>query len=149
MKLLLILLPVGVGAAAGWAAAVLTDAGPTPEGAPPPEPIEEEAPVARRLENQFVIPLFEAGTLGGHAVLSIALSVRGDAGSVHDAEPRLRDAFLTALADHSQAGGFSGHAMDPENLDILRGRLLGAGRRVLGDALDEVLIGGLTITRAD
>ena len=141
MARLLAVIGIVLGAGGGIAAALLTGNG-TPDAEPAPEP----AVVARRMDRQFVLPVLEEGRVAGHAVLTLAIETSLGADEAHVAEPRLRDAFLSALVAQSAEDGFGGAIASPEGLDALRALLLRAGQRVVGDDLHGVLIDGLAFT---
>jgi hypothetical protein len=52
----------------------------------------------------------------------------------------LRDAFLRVLFEMSYTGAFSSTYTDERVVDELRGKLRAAARRLVGDAVGEVLI---------
>jgi flagellar FliL protein len=95
-----------------------------------------------RLGNQFVIPVLGDKKIAAMVMLSFSLEV-GD-GPLKDAalerEPKIRDAFLSVLFDHSNAGGFDGNFINPEALDDLRRALLETARGQLGPGVRDVLI---------
>ncbi len=74
-------------------------------------------------------------------VLSLSLEVSaGNAEAVYAREPRLRDAFLQALFDHANTGGFRGAFTDGSNLVILRRALKEKATALLGGMVRDVLI---------
>ncbi len=101
-----------------------------------------------KLNNQFVIPVVEAGRVASLVVLSLSLETAvGGQEAVYAKEPKLRDSFLQVLFDHANTGGFRGSFTDSDNLIVLRRSLLEAGQRVLGSMLSDVLI--IDIMRQD
>lgn len=122
---------------------------------PHEEPAAEETPeepVAppdyAKLNNQFVVPVLEKGRVVSMVILSLSLEVpTGTSEKVYDVEPKLRDAFLQVLFDHSNAGGFRGSFTDGANLVLLRRALLEAAKGILGDGVSDVLI--VEIVRQD
>ncbi|WP_413876652.1 flagellar basal body-associated FliL family protein [Albidovulum sp.] len=112
---------------------------------------DPEAPPAHeyvKLNNQFVVPVVEAGEVAALVVLSISLEVTpGMTEQVYAREPRLRDGFLRVLFDHANAGGFGGAFTQSNNMEILRGALLEVARKPLGAAVSDVLI--IDIVRQD
>lgn len=122
---------------------------------PPTEPAAEEIeaePVAPpdyvKLNNQFVIPVLEDGRVVSMVILSLSLEVTpGTSEQVYETEPKLRDAFLQVLFDHSNAGGFRGSFTDADNLVLLRRALLESAKAILGESVSDVLI--IEIVRQD
>ena len=94
------------------------------------------------LSNQFVIPIVQNKKISSMVVLSLSVEVtEGNTEKVYETEPRLRDAFLRALFDFSNIGGFDGAFTDNSNLDILRRSLRDTGRKTMGkDVVTDVLI---------
>lgn len=123
---------------------------------PAPEPMPEGAEVAEeeeteeeegaavafvKLNNQFVVPVVKKGRIAALVVLSISLETREDQTTViYDHEPKIRDAFLSVLFDHSYGGGFDGAFTSSPNLEALRFSLLESTRAVVEDAVRDVLI---------
>ncbi len=101
------------------------------------------------LRNQFIVPILNAERVQSLVILSVDLEVAvGGKDAVHSFEPKVRDAFLTVLFDHANAGGFTGNFTSSGAMDILRTALREAGQKVLGDAiLKDVLI--TSIVRQD
>ncbi len=121
---------------------------------PPAEPAEmvtaepEVPPEYVKLNNQFVIPVVEAGQVSALVVLSLSLEVTtGGTETVFAREPKLRDVFLQVLFDHANAGGFRGSFTDASNLVVLRQALKEVASQVLGDLVTDVLI--MDIARQD
>lgn len=136
------------GLGAGVGAGVFLRAAPDAEQADkaPEEPATP--PEYVKLNNQFVIPVVEGGTVSALVVLALSLEVTtGSTEAVFAAEPKLRDVFLQVLFDHANAGGFKGSFTDAANLVVLRQALKEAAMQVLGDAVKDVLI--VDIARQD
>ncbi len=116
-----------------------------------PEPDEAEVvapPDYVKLNNQFVVPVLDAGRVVSMVILSLSLEVTpGTSERVYEIEPKLRDAFLQVLFDHSNAGGFRGSFTDGANLVLLRRALLEAAKGILADSVSDVLI--VEIVRQD
>lgn len=94
-----------------------------------------------RLNNQFIVPVTREGRIKALVVLSISLEVAPEATeAVFAREPKLRDAFLRVLFDHANTGGFDGEFTANGALLPLREALREAGGRILGKALNDVLI---------
>ena len=55
-------------------------------------------------------------------------------------EPRLRDAFLQVLFDHSNLGGFDGVFTSAANMRALRNALRTEAQRIIGPNVYDVLI---------
>lgn len=143
-KLIPILLAL-VGLGAGLGAGVLLR--PPPEekavAAEEEHAAEEEKlpPDYVKLNNQFVVPILEAGKVVSLVVLSLSLEVEaGNTEAVYSREPKLRDAFLQVLFDHANTGGFRGSFTDGSNLVVLREALTEKAIGVLGSIVTDVLI---------
>jgi len=94
-----------------------------------------------KLNNQFVVPVVSGERVASLVVLSISIEVTaGNKEVVFSREPRLRDALLRALFRHANAGGFEGDFTDGEKMTDLRSSLFEAARKVLGNAVSDVLI---------
>lgn len=120
----------------------------------PQEPTEmaetepKEPPEYVKLNNQFVIPVVEAGQVSALVVVSLSLEVTaGSTETVFAREPKLRDVFLQVMFDHANAGGFRGSFTDGSNLVVLRQALKEVAMQVLGDMVSDVLI--VDIARQD
>lgn len=101
-----------------------------------------------RLNNQFVVPIVQDGSVRSLVVMALALEVDlGQNSVVFDREPRLRDAFLQVLFAHANAGGFDGSFTQASAMDPLREGLNEAAQRILGTVARDVLI--MDITRQD
>lgn len=126
------------------------------EGVPPCGPVEPEAATSHaaadghgatggseyfKINNQFVVPRVTAGRVESLIVASISLEIgAGTQSQVFAVEPRLRDAILQVLFDHSNLGGFDGVFTSAANMRALRTALLVEARRVLGPTVQDVLI---------
>ena len=121
---------------------------PSDESASMAEKLPKVPPEYVKLNNQFVIPVVEAGQVAALVVVSLSLEVSaGSAELVFEREPKLRDVFLQVLFDHANAGGFRGSFTDGSNLVILRQALKEVAMQVLGDKVRDVLI--VDIARQD
>ena len=101
-----------------------------------------------KLNNQFVVPVVEDGTVAAMVILSLSLEVTpGSVETVYGREPKLRDVFLQVLFDHANTGGFRGTFTDGANLILLRKALLEIARKTMGDIVTDVLI--VDIARQD
>lgn len=155
LKLLLpvVLLAIGLGAGV-FAGKALR---PAPE--PTEAAVEEKAPeIAQKednqdkeyakLNNQFVIPLVENGSVSALVVMALSIEVTaGQRDLVFAHEPKIRDSFLQVMFDHANIGGFRGDFTRNENLAVLRRSLKDVATRDLGKAVTDVLI--LEIARQD
>lgn len=150
LPILLALLGIGAGAAAGYflrpappaAAEAGTEAAPTAQAAGT-ESAEGGAASSEfvKLNNQFIVPDVEDGAIVSLVVLSLSLEVAtGGTEAVYAAEPKLRDALLQVLFDHANAGGFRGDFTSAGQMEDLRRALLEAARRILGPTVKVVLI---------
>lgn len=94
-----------------------------------------------KLNNQFVIPVVEAGKVTSLVILSLSLEVvSGGSEKVYAVEPRLRDALLQVLFNHANTGGFRGAFTEAGNMEALRAALLEAAVKTLGATVSNVLI---------
>ena len=94
-----------------------------------------------KIGRQIIIPVVKAGETQALMLFDLALDVpRSMTERTYAAEPRLRDAFLRALFEMSYTGAFSSTYTDERVIEELRGKLRAAARRILGDAVAEVLI---------
>jgi flagellar protein FliL len=108
----------------------------------------ENQPEYVKLNNQFVVPVVENGSVAAMVILSLSLEVvPGSTEAVYAREPKLRDVFLQVLFDHANAGGFRGTFTDGANLVVLRQALLEIAQRTLGEIVTDVLI--VDIARQD
>ena len=73
------------------------------------------------LDRRLIVPIVSARKTHALVLLDIALEVSADrAEAVHDAMPRLRDAFLSALLDLAASGAFEAGISDPELVERVR-----------------------------
>ena len=94
-----------------------------------------------RLANQFMVPLVREDRVHAIVVIGLALELtQGHDITLTRHEARLRAAFLQALFDHANMGGFEGVFTSGEVLLGLRGQLRAIAREQLGDVLRDVLI---------
>ncbi len=151
LPLILLLIGSGAGVGAGLFLRPAHDeeiAEKVPSDASVEEMIEEKSDNKKtdkeyvKLSNQFVVPIVQENRISSMVVLSLSIEVAEGKGDViYDTEPRLRDAFLRALFDFSNIGGFDGHFTDNSNLDILRRSLREVGRKTIGkEIVSDVLI---------
>ncbi len=152
-KILPILLAL-IGLGAGTGAGLFLRPAPEPElaadahaeGEAPPAKPEAELPPEQqpdyvKMNNQFIVPVVEAGRVASMVILSLSLEVTtGGSEKVYAVEPKLRDAMLQVLFDHANSGGFRGSFTDGSNLVMLRKALLEVSQSVLGEMVSDVLI---------
>lgn len=101
-----------------------------------------------KLNNQFVVPVVEAGRVTALVILSLSLEVRPGLGeTVYRLEPKLRDGLLQVMFDHANAGGFKGAFTDGSNMVLLRRALLETSQRIMGKDVSDILI--VDIVRQD
>ena len=101
-----------------------------------------------KMNNQFVIPVIAGGRIKSLVVMSLSLEIaKGETEAVYAREPKLRDAFLRAMFDHANSGGFDGDFTANGNMAHLREALLNGAKGVLGEAVSDVLI--VDIVRQD
>ncbi|WP_128514874.1 flagellar basal body-associated FliL family protein [Tabrizicola thermarum] len=153
LPILLALIGLGAGVAAGLVLRPAPDQSPAADGSSSEdsqhsegdahkasEP-QEGAPEYVKMNNQFVVPVVKDGRVASMIVLSLSLEVAaGNTEAVYQREPKLRDAFLRVLFDHANVGGFSGSFTDGANLLVLRTNLKEAAALVLGPVVSDVLI---------
>lgn len=114
----------------------------------PLAPVHETPSAFVPLNNQFIVPLLDQGSVGALVILSLSVEVaEGGEDPVLVAEPRLRDAFLQVLFDHANTGGFAGTFTATETMRSLRLSLNAAAEEVLGETIRNVLI--VDIVRQD
>ncbi len=146
LPLVLALAGLLIGAGAGWFLrpapvpenGVAQDA---PEMRATPAPAEAGARDTLRLPNQFLVPVIADGRMRALVVIGLALELRED----HDVsmdrhEARLRAAFLQAMFDHANLGGFDGMFTRGEVLQALQRTLRDIARAELGEQVLDVLI---------
>ena len=93
------------------------------------------------MKNQFVVPVIQNELVRSLVVLSLSLETAPENTELlFSKEPKLRDAFLRVLFDHSHIGGFNGAFTESGRLSILRVALLEAARSVVGKVVSDVLI---------
>ena len=101
-----------------------------------------------KLSNQFIVPIVDNGRVSAMVVLSLSVEVAaGNKEPVFLAEPKLRDAFLQAMFDHANIGGFTGNFTSAQNLRPLRQDLYRRAKSVLPTIVKDVLI--MDIVRQD
>ena len=94
-----------------------------------------------RMNNQFIIPVVQDGTVKSMVILSISVEVMsGTQDMVFTYEPKMRDVFLQVLFDHANAGGFEGIFTSAENMRDLRRALRLSARDAVGEQVHDVLI---------
>lgn len=114
----------------------------------PVEPVPLDDREYARMNNQFVVPVMEDDQVRALMVLSLSIEVStGGRQAVFAHEPRLRDAFLQAMFDHANRGGFSGAFTSAPNMRVLRDMLQEAADRVMAGHISDVLI--IEIVRQD
>ena len=101
-----------------------------------------------KLNNQFIIPIVEDGTVRSLVVIALNIEVSpGQTEAVYLAEPKLRDAFLQSMFDHANIGGFSGNFTSAQNLRPLREDLMRRAKSIIPNIAKDVLI--MDIVRQD
>ena len=114
------------------------------EDCPEPEGEAEttaEEPTYLRLQNQFVVPIVKDELVRALVVLSLSLETDPDTvETIYSREPKLRDAFLRVLFDHSHIGGFDGAFTESGRLSVLRVALLEAAQSTVGREVTDILI---------
>lgn len=154
LPVLMLLIGTGAGVGAGLLlapapAGKVTPTGTDPETAPETsDPEDGDTSVTSpgshdfvRLNNQFVVPILEDGRIGAMVVLSLSVEVtQGNAQTVYEREPKLRDQFLQVFFDHANRGGFDGEFTNANSMDVLRRMLTEVARDLLGPVARGVLI---------
>lgn len=146
LKKLIPLLILILGAGGGIAAGIVLRPAPEPAGeAGHAEEAKHEEPELPpeyvKLANQFVIPVIEKGEITAMVVLSLSLEVEpGATDKIYASEPKLRDAMLQVLFEHSNAGGFRGSFTDGANLVLLREALTEVATKAVPELIRDVLI---------
>lgn len=101
-----------------------------------------------KLNNQFIVPVVQQGTVQALVILSISLEVAaGESEQVFKMEPKLRDSFLQVMFDHANSGGFDGAYTNSNTMEVLRTALFETARGILGKTVSDVLI--IDIVRQD
>ena len=94
-----------------------------------------------KLNNQFVIPVVNQGSVSALVVISLSLELAsGGPELVYKREPKLRDAFLQVLFNHANTGGFDGNFTSGRSMGQLRAALLESAQKTLGSSVTNVLI---------
>ncbi len=94
-----------------------------------------------KMNNQFVVPIVDDGRVSALVVLSLSLEMTpGGSEIFYQREPKLRDAFLEALFEHANSGGFDGVFTEGYKLDALRAALLETATMVMGPVVKKVLV---------
>lgn len=94
-----------------------------------------------KLNNQFIVPVVEGGSVASMVVLSLTLeAMPGGREVIYGREPKLRDAFLQVLFDHANAGGFSGNFTSGVKMESLSSSLNATAEGLLGDIVTDVFI---------
>ncbi len=94
-----------------------------------------------KLNNQFVIPVVEQGSVAALVVVSLSLEMTsGGAELVYKRELKLRDSFLQVLFNHANTGGFDGNFTTGRKMDQLRAALRESAIKTLGTTVTDVLI---------
>ena len=153
LPLLLVVLGVGGGAAAGFflkpAPVEVVDEDGTHDCLPSEttqrlKAVEVETPSELeyvKLNNQFVIPVLKSGRVAALVILSLSVEVSGDQdATVYEREPKLRDLFNEVLFFHANTGGFDGVFTDFSKMEMLRKGLSEAAHKALGGTHVGVLI---------
>lgn len=101
-----------------------------------------------RLNNQFIVPIVNNGSVRSLVVMSLTLEISaGENQLVFDREPRIRDAFLRVMFSHANSGGFDDVFTSSLALGPLRRGLRDAAVEILGPVVNDVLI--VDIVRQD
>ena len=101
-----------------------------------------------KLNNQFVVPIVEAGRVSALVVMSLNLEVgAGQTEEIYQLEPKIRDGLLQVMFDHANAGGFSGDFTKAARMNVLRTALKEAAQKMLGPTVSDVLI--IDVVRQD
>lgn len=113
-----------------------------------PTPVALENREYARMNNQFVVPVVSNERVSSLIVMSLSIEVdTGGKEAVFAHEPRLRDAFLQVMFDHSNIGGFDGAFTESSNMRLLRQGLKDAADDIMQGHISDVLI--VDIVRQD
>lgn len=94
-----------------------------------------------KMNNQFVVPVLSDGGISAMVVMSLSVEVvAGAKEAVFQREPRLRDAILRQLFDHSNSGGFDGAFFSSQSLDRLRAAMRETAISTVGPVVLDILI---------
>ncbi|MCC6000547.1 MAG: flagellar basal body-associated FliL family protein [Pararhodobacter sp.] len=141
LPILLALVGLLAGTGAGW---FMRPAPPEPESAEATTEPVDTAPAQTetlRLPSQFLVPVIHDGRMRAMVVIGLALEVEaGQDITLARHEARLRAAFLQAMFDHANLGGFDGVFTSGEVLHGLRRALRDIARAELGTGVHDVLI---------
>jgi hypothetical protein len=148
MSKLIPLAMLAVGFGAGAATAFFSGPTGADQGEQKPDalqPTEEKARPEKsefiKLSNQFVVPIILNEKVSSLVVLSLSLeTVPGMREAIYEREPKLRDAILQVLFDHSNMGGFTGAFTKSNSLDLLRTSLREIVQMEFDKGVIEVLI---------
>ncbi len=158
MKKLLPILLILIGIGAGTGAGLMLKPEPAPESAEVvcadleqhaiadaklPEADTEESTDYEyvKLNNQFVVPIVDNERVVAMVIIALSLEVpTGETEAVYSREPKLRDAFLQAMFDHANVGGFRGTFTSTGSLELLKEALLNMAQKIMGDSVHDVLI---------
>ncbi|MFT5064990.1 MAG: hypothetical protein ACJAXK_001650 [Yoonia sp.] len=161
LPIILLLLGVGSGVGAGLFLFPPTEAPTDLVANPCGEPTEHEVTETDdhgetkstaneyvKLNNQFIVPIVDEGRVSALVVISLNIEVAaGNKEPIFLAEPKLRDAFLQAMFDHANIGGFSGNFTSAQNLRPLREDLARLAKSIVPGVAKDVLI--MDIVRQD
>lgn len=132
IPVLLILLGIGMGGAAGVFLRPVPDQEAELDAAPPPVPPRAERSVIE-IPGQFIVPVDMGEARLAIFAVRLALEIAPESVAQAEAETaRLRDGLLRALFEHANIGGFSGAYTDTTRINLLRRNLLSEAEGVLG-----------------
>ena len=144
LAILLIVLGIGGGGAAGF---FLKPAPPaaTADGEDHTATEESQKEAEERnyvkIGRQTIIPVVDNGETRALMLFELAVDVpAGVSATVHEMEPRLRDAFLRELFQMSYTGAFLTNFTDDHIIEELRRNLTRTAREHIGSKDSEVLI---------
>jgi hypothetical protein len=163
MPLLIALLGLGAGVAAGLVLKPVPEEPDSAAGEPCPEhseipctaqetdPLKPSAhagvelhgePAYVPMEKPFVVPVFEGQKVVAMVVVSLSVATDEEgAHAVEAVQPRLRDGFLKAMFRHANSGGFDGLFTTGQKMEDLKSALLASAREAMpGAPVTEVLI---------
>lgn len=101
-----------------------------------------------KFSRQFIVPVVNGRNVQSLVILDLNLELDAALSEkAYEMEPKLRDRIMTELLGISSEQRFEATMTDPENLSVIRSRLLSASRSVLSDGVHDVLI--LDIARQD
>jgi hypothetical protein len=103
-------------------------------------------PVYVKFSRQLVAPLVKEGFPEALVILDVQIETAPGADeAAYALEPKLRDAFLSALMARGARGALAAVAENPDELRKLKAEMLAAARTILGDDAVSVLVTDIAV----